>query len=186
MISCTCLSLYFLHLFSNFIQVVPVVLTPVQLGTFLIFWKIFMSCFISFLLSTGLFLGFYNAICYTHCMMVLWNYSNLLYSSPGPGSTRDQLVAITKATTDWTMQDLRPDPEWRTALVYARRTKLKSCKNIKQPLVCIIKDLSLSVFPSFGTPSLKTIYQPHLPLLLNALYWLIIYLPWWAEPQCIR
>ena len=36
-ISCTCLPLYFLHLFSNIIQVVPVVLTPVQLGTFLIF-----------------------------------------------------------------------------------------------------------------------------------------------------
>ena len=33
-VSCTGLFLYFLHLFDNFIQVVPVLFTPVQLGTF--------------------------------------------------------------------------------------------------------------------------------------------------------
>ena len=112
-VSCTDLSLYFLDLFSNFIQVVSVVLTHVQLNWYLFnFLKIFI-CLVSFLFYCPLdyFLSsiVYNAICYTHCMMVLWNYSNLLYSSPGPGSTRDQSVAITKATTDWTMQDLRLD-----------------------------------------------------------------------------
>ena len=35
-ISCTDLSLYFLHLFSNFIQLVLIIFTPVQLCTFLI------------------------------------------------------------------------------------------------------------------------------------------------------
>ena len=42
-ISCTDLFLYFLHLFSNFIQFVPLLFTPVQLCTVLNFWKMFMS-----------------------------------------------------------------------------------------------------------------------------------------------
>ena len=40
----TQLFLYFLHLFNNFIQLVPILFTPVQLCTFLkIFGKIFIT-----------------------------------------------------------------------------------------------------------------------------------------------
>ena len=43
------LFLYFLHLFSNFIQLFYVLFTPVQLCTFLIFWENFyMSRFTPF------------------------------------------------------------------------------------------------------------------------------------------
>ena len=40
-VSCTDLFLYFLYLFSNFIQLVPILFTPVQLCTFLNFLENF-------------------------------------------------------------------------------------------------------------------------------------------------
>ena len=41
-VSCTDLFLYFLYLFSNFIQLVPILFTPVQLCTFLNFFGKFL------------------------------------------------------------------------------------------------------------------------------------------------
>ena len=46
-VSCTDLSLYFLHPFSNFIQLVPVLFTPVQLCIFLIFWENFLYMYVT-------------------------------------------------------------------------------------------------------------------------------------------
>ena len=60
-ISCTGLPLHFLHLFSNFIQLVSVLFTPVQLFTFYILWKLFSLATLLFIfLRTNLGVIVYN------------------------------------------------------------------------------------------------------------------------------
>ena len=104
-VSCTDLFLYFLYLFSNFIQLVPILFTPVQLCTFLNFGEIFyMSSFtpillyivvwaseLLFLLSLGLILH-YNCSqsqCRLFSAHMVWCffcktviYTLYMYSSP--------------------------------------------------------------------------------------------------------
>ena len=82
-ISCTDLSsLYILHQFSNFIQLVPVLFAPVQLFTFLIFGGKFL-CLVS--LFSGLILHYnWLLLLYQCCLFMvrcfLWN-SNLYYTA---------------------------------------------------------------------------------------------------------
>ena len=66
-VNCTDLSLYFLHLFSEFIQLVPILFTPVQLCTFKNFF------FIKLCLVSVLFLLFPVLIFYYNCLQFLYS-----------------------------------------------------------------------------------------------------------------
>ena len=104
-VSCiqTCSCMYFLHLFSNFIQLVPI-----HLFNSVPFWKI--SCIVSLLLNCPLdqfciiIAIILNAVCSVHTSYgsFLWN-SNLYNYYTAASSTRvrnSQLDAITEQNSD--------------------------------------------------------------------------------------
>ena len=66
-VSCTDLFLYFLYLFSNFIQLVPILFTPVQLCTFLKFLGKFLYVLISMVYSTTTISDSFHRFQYPPC-----------------------------------------------------------------------------------------------------------------------
>ena len=80
-VSCTDLFLYFLYQFSNFIQLVPILFTPVELCTLLIFCKFL--CLVSLLFHCSLDYYMYNCL-------------HLLYSMQFVQCTHGMMVFVKK------------------------------------------------------------------------------------------
>ena len=129
--SCTGLPLCISHPFSNFIQLVPLLFTPVQLCTFSNLWEnfLFNPVTLLFFIVPGLILHYiivYSYILNAVCLLHTWYdgfCETIIYIKQQPQDLSQKTVQSDAATEQ---NYVRSRPQWRTTLVYASLS-LKNC-----------------------------------------------------------